>query len=112
MHNTPSIPATISQPSHLAFDPKVMEAHKNSHSPKALQAASVQFEALLLEQMLKSMRSATNVLNDDSLLNRDQEMKYQAMYDSQLALHMASSGSFGLAQHLVTQVCKHYGEEP
>ncbi len=104
---------TISnQPATLAFDPKSMAQFKNSNSPEALQAAATQFESLMLEEMLKSMRSATNVLADDSLFSRGQEMQYQGMYDSQLAFNMASSGAIGLADHLVDQVAQQQGMTP
>lgn len=106
-----NISSSGNQPSTLAFDPKAMAAHKNSNSPEALQAAAVQFESLMLEEMLKSMRSATNVLADNSLINRDQEMQYQGMYDSQLAFNMASSGTLGLAEHLVQQVTEQQGSK-
>ncbi|CAM3720945.1 rod-binding protein [Parendozoicomonas haliclonae] len=90
----------------LAFDPKVMEQHKNSNSPEALRAAAVQFEAMLTEEMLKSMRSATEVMSEDSLFNRDREQFYQGMYDSQLAFEMANRGTFGVAEQLIRQVAE------
>ena len=88
----------------LAFDPTSMQQHRSSNDADALEAAAVQFESLLIEEMLKSMRNATDVLADDNLFNRDQERYYQSMYDSQLAFEMASNGSLGVANQLIEQV--------
>ncbi|MCL6270098.1 rod-binding protein [Sansalvadorimonas sp. 2012CJ34-2] len=108
--NSGHLPDSVSQPfqqpsQKMAADPKSMEVFKgNSNSPEALQAAATQFEAMMVEEMLKSMRQATETLAEDNPFSSDQTRFYQGFYDSQLALEMASQRTLGVADQLVSQV--------
>ncbi len=89
----------------MAADPKAMEQYRgDSNSREALQAAATQFEAMMVEEMLKSMRQATETLSEDNPFSSRQEQFYQSFYDSQLAFEMASQGNLGVADQLVEQV--------
>ena len=89
----------------MAADPKAMERYRgDSNSPEALKAAAQQFEAMMIQEVLKSMRKSTEALADDSMFDRRLERQYQGMYDSQLALEMAATGSLGIARQLMDQV--------
>ena len=76
----------------------------NPDAAAALDAAAGQFEALFLQNVLKSMRSASDSLQDpDDKLFKEQPI-YRDMYDSQLAMHLSSRGGMGLKQQLVQQL--------
>ncbi len=70
----------------------------------ALEPVARQFEALFLQMMLKSMRSA---VPEGGLLD-DQNLKfYRDMLDSQLSVDLAERGGIGLADTLVEQLGAH-----
>ena len=71
--------------------------------PEAVQVAK-DFEAMMIEQMLKSMRSANEVLAEDGLLNGREEKFWQDWQDSQLAVEMADGRGLGLANHILEQI--------
>ncbi|MCB1759838.1 MAG: flagellar assembly peptidoglycan hydrolase FlgJ [Gammaproteobacteria bacterium] len=60
-----------------------------------------QFESLLLQQMVKSMRQASL---GDGILDNDQSLFYRDMFDQQLSLHLANSGGMGLAAAIERQL--------
>jgi flagellar protein FlgJ len=66
-----------------------------------------EFESLFLNEMLKSMRSATEALGQDNPLNTPAAKQYQEMYDQQLAVSMSrEGGGIGLADVLLRQMSK------
>jgi peptidoglycan hydrolase FlgJ len=66
-----------------------------------------EFESLFLNEMLKSMRSATEALGADNPLNTPAAKQYQEMYDQQLAVSMSrEGGGIGLADVLLRQMSK------
>jgi flagellar protein FlgJ len=66
-----------------------------------------EFESLFLNEMLKSMRSATEALGQDNPLNTPAAKQYQEMYDQQLAVSMSrEGGGIGLADVLMRQMSK------
>ncbi len=86
------------------FDTQSISGLKNGlrkDDPKALQATAQQFEAVLLQMMLKSMRAASP---KDSIFDSDQTRFYQELLDSQMAQVMASKGGTGLAAVIVRQL--------
>jgi flagellar protein FlgJ len=76
-----------------------VSADKND--PKALEAAAKQFEALFIQQMLKSMRDASLA---DGAFDSDEGRMYLDMFDKQISLTMAQGKGFGLADMLVKQL--------
>ena len=72
-----------------------MQAQENqSTQPREGRNAAQQFEAVLLQQLIKVMRSTTPVLQGD------QAGMYTSMIDSALADHLAAAGGIGLAAPL------------
>ncbi|MBS3936023.1 MAG: flagellar assembly peptidoglycan hydrolase FlgJ [Sulfuritalea sp.] len=69
--------------------------------PQALKAAARQFEAVLLQVMLKSMRAATP---QNGPFDSDQTRFYQELLDAQLAQMMAARGATGLAAVIERQL--------
>lgn len=69
--------------------------------PEAVREAAQQFEALLVQNMLKNMRAASG---EDGLFGSSQMDSYYEMFDQQVALEMARNGGLGLADVLVQQM--------
>lgn len=72
-----------------------------------LRKVAQEFESLFLNEMLKSMRSASDVLAKDNPLNTETTKQYQQMYDQQLAVSMSrEGGGIGLQDVLMRQLSK------
>lgn len=75
---------------------------KLKQDPQAgLKQAAQQFEGMLLQMMLKSMRDATP---QDSLMNSDQTRFFTSMLDQQLAQNLSSEGRLGFAKLIEQQL--------
>lgn len=74
--------------------------HKSGDSEQQLQSAAEQFEALLLHQLVKSMRDA---VPRSDLMDSSATRFYESLFDQQLSTHLAGRG-LGLAQQLVDQL--------
>jgi flagellar protein FlgJ len=68
---------------------------------KALEEVASQFEALFIQQMMKSMRDA---IPQGDLMGSEHVDTYQAMADQQMSLNLAEEGGIGLARMLVEQM--------
>jgi flagellar protein FlgJ len=87
----------------FALNVKALDQIKseNGHAPKkALRQAAQQFESLLLQKMLHSMREA---VPKAELTNGQRTRRYEHLLDSQLAQKLSSRG-IGLADMLVQQL--------
>nr|WP_189664293.1 flagellar assembly peptidoglycan hydrolase FlgJ [Pseudomonas marvdashtae] len=79
----------------------------DKNSEGNLRKVAQEFESLFLGEMLKSMRSATEVLGKDNPMNTPEAKQYQEMYDQQLAVSMSrEGGGIGLADVLLRQMSK------
>ena len=78
-----------------------LRAEARSDSPQALREAARQFEALFLQQMLKSMREASA---GEGLMDNDQSRLFQGMYDQQLGIELSKDRGLGLAETLMRQL--------
>ncbi|CAK9890555.1 MULTISPECIES: flagellar assembly peptidoglycan hydrolase FlgJ [Pseudomonas] len=77
------------------------------NSDANLRKVAQEFESLFLNEMLKSMRSANNVLAEDNPLNTETTKQFQQMYDQQLAVSMSrEGGGIGLQDVLMRQLSK------
>ncbi|WP_434458051.1 flagellar assembly peptidoglycan hydrolase FlgJ [Stutzerimonas urumqiensis] len=66
-----------------------------------------EFESLFMNEMLKSMRAATDVIAKDNPFNSQASKQYQDMYDQQLSVSLSKEGGgIGLADVLVRQLSK------
>ena len=68
---------------------------------KAINEVASQFEALFVQQMMKSMRDA---VPKSDLMNSDHLDTYQAMADQQMAVNLSQQGGIGIARMLVEQM--------
>lgn len=75
-----------------------------------LKKVAQEFESLFVSQMLKSMRSANEVLAKDNPMNTAATRQYQDMYDQQLAVTLSTRGNgIGLQDVLMRQLSKDKG---
>lgn len=65
-----------------------------------------EFESLFLNEMLKSMRSANDVLAKDNPMNTPAARQWQDMYDQQLSVNMSRNGGIGLADVMMRQLSR------
>ena len=72
-------------------------------SNPALRKAAEQFEALFIQEMLKSMRAS---IEKDELTNNQHLETYESLFDREVSLQMAKRGSVGLADMLVKHMEK------
>ena len=87
-----------------------LRAEAASAPNKAINEVASQFEALFVQQMMKSMRDA---VPKSDLMNSDHLDTYQAMADQQMALSLSQQGGIGIARMLVTQMqTRGYVAEP
>ena len=78
-----------------------LRAEASAAPNKALEEVASQFEALFIQQMMKSMRDA---IPQGDLMGSEHMDTYQAMADQQMSLNLAEEGGIGLARMLVEQM--------
>lgn len=78
-----------------------LKASARANDPDSVKKAAQQFEALFVQQMLKSARAAS--LGDD-VLGGGQTEFYQDIFDQQMALHLSTGKGMGLADLLAKQM--------
>ena len=66
----------------------------------AARKVGTQFEALFLQDMLKSMRAASEPFKDENSESSEVDA-YQEMFDKEISISMADRGSLGVADWLV-----------
>ena len=73
-----------------------------SHAPdKAIGKVARQFEGVMLQQMLKSMRDS---VEEGGLFSDESTKTYMGMLDNQLATQIAERGGIGLAKTIERQL--------
>ena len=78
-----------------------LRTQARANSPEAVRAVARQFEGLLMQMMLKSMRDASL---GDGLMDNEQTELYQSMFDQQISLTLSRGRGMGLAELLVKQL--------
>ncbi len=76
---------------------------RRANTPENLRAAAEQFEAMLADVWLKSMRAATEALGGGLVDSHAMDV-HQEMLDHQWAIHMAENGGLGIADVIVRQL--------
>ena len=76
----------------------------DNNQSAALTKVAAEFESMLVNMMLKNMRSATNALAEDSLLGSDQVSFYQGMLDDQWSVELTGNNGLGFAEAIVRQL--------
>lgn len=84
-----------------------LKVGKDRDGEENVRKVAQEFESLFLNEMLKSMRSANEVLAKDNPLNSQASKQYQEMYDQKLSVSLSKEGGgIGLADVLVRQLNK------
>lgn len=84
-----------------------LKVGKDRDGEENVRKVAQEFESLFLNEMLKSMRSATEVLAKDNPFNSQAAKQYQDMHDQQLSVTLSKQGGgIGLADVLVRQLGK------
>lgn len=86
---------------------KLMGRHND---PAALKEISKKFEAMFVQQMLKSMRDANAVFADGDMFSSEEVKFHQEMMDQQMVLNLTSGEGIGLAKSMFAQMQKSYGK--
>ena len=68
---------------------------------KTVDKVAEQFESIFINMMLKSMRNATQ---RSGLMDSQAGRMYESMFDQEVSLHLAKSGSLGLAEKIKSQI--------
>lgn len=92
-----NVSKNVSMYSDFAGLAKLREAARDE-SPEAMREAAQQFEALFVQMMLQSMRSANAVLGEE------RDTTYQDMFDRQIALELSQGKGLGIADLLMRQL--------
>ncbi len=79
------------------------------NDPEALREISKKFEAMFVQQMLKSMRDANAVFGEDNVFSSKETELHQEMMDQQMVLNLTSGEGIGLAKTMFQQMQKLYG---
>lgn len=74
----------------------------------ALKELSKQFESILVNMMLKSMRDANAVFEEGSMFQSNEMDFYRDMMDNEMALHMSQGRGFGLADSFYQQMVRQF----
>ncbi|MDH3977739.1 MAG: flagellar assembly peptidoglycan hydrolase FlgJ, partial [Gammaproteobacteria bacterium] len=80
------------------------KAGEGENNPEVTRETARQFEALFVQMMLKSMRSAGGEFSEK------RDTTYEEMFDQQIAIEMTSNRGIGIADMLVRQL--NNGAEP
>ncbi len=84
-----------------------LKVGKDRDGEENVRKVAQEFESLFMNEMLKSMRSATDVMAQDNPFNSQASKQYQDMHDQQLSVTLSKEGGgIGLADVLVRQLAK------
>jgi peptidoglycan hydrolase FlgJ len=84
-----------------------LKVGKDRDGAENVRKVAQEFESLFMNEMLKSMRSATEVMSQDNPLNSQASKQYQDMHDQQLSVTLSKEGGgIGLADVLIRQLNK------
>lgn len=83
-----------------------LKVGKGRDSEANIHKVAQEFESLFLNEMMKAMRKANDVLGDDNFINSNESKAYRDMYDQQLAVTMSKQNGVGLADVLERQLGK------
>ena len=76
----------------------------DNNQSAALTEVAAEFESMLVNMMLRNMRSANNALAEDSFLGSDQVSFYQGMLDDQWSVELTGNNGLGFAESIVRQL--------
>lgn len=83
-----------------------LKVGKDRDSEGNIHKVAQEFESLFMNEMLKAMRKAGDVVGDGNFMNSNESKTYRDMYDQQLAVTMSKQNGVGLADVLERQLAK------
>lgn len=86
-----------------------VKAMGRAKDPQALQEIAKKFEAMFVQQMLKTMREANDVFSQGNYFDSSTTRFHRDMLDQQMVLNLTSGRGIGLADHFYTQMLQAYG---
>lgn len=107
------IASQVAQPQDVYTDLNSLQsinAIGRENKDEALHKVAEQFESMFVKMMMKSMRDANKVFQEDSLMHSPQEDFYQQMYDDQLSVSLTGKQGIGLADVIYRQLNQEYGD--
>ena len=82
-------------------------AHHDKNA--ALKEISHQFESVMVQMMMKSMREANAVFSQDDPANSNEMQMYQDMFDNQLSVSLTQGRGMGIATAFMRQLQGRFG---
>src|SRR5690606_7580721 len=70
----------------------------------ALESVAKQFESILVQMMMKSMREANAAFGEDDMTSSSEGKFYQDMFDNQLAMNLSQGRGFVIATAMMRQL--------
>ena len=86
---------------------KSMGRDKN---PESLREVAKQFEAMFMQQMLKTMRETNEVFAEGNYFDSSQVKFHRDMMDQQMVLNLSTGRGIGLAEHFYQSMMQSYGK--
>lgn len=77
----------------------------------ALRKVAQQFESMFVNMMMKSMRSANAVFEENSMFSSQESNFFRDMHDQQLSLTVAHGKGVGIADAMYRQLSRSYGDK-
>lgn len=86
-----------------------VKAMGRAKDPQALKEIAKKFEAMFVQQMLKTMREANDVFSEGNYFDSSTTRFHRDMLDQQMVLNLTSGHGIGLADHFYKQMMQNYG---
>ena len=104
--------ANVSKVQDSYLDPNALNSIKamgRDKDPQALKEVAKKFEAMFVQQMLKSMRDANEVFGEGNYFDSQTTDFHRDMLDQQMVLNLTSGRGIGIADHFYKQMMQNYG---
>jgi peptidoglycan hydrolase FlgJ len=106
-----NIPSPVAGSADLYTDLSALQKLKAQGGDKNAQLREIahQFESMMVQMMMKSMREANAVFSEGDPLSSNDSKFYQDMFDNQLSLNLTKGQGMGLAAAMLRQMQGKYG---
>lgn len=94
------------------LDPNALDSIKamgRDKDPAALKEVAKKFEAMFVQQMLKTMREANEAFGEGNYFDSQATKFHRDMLDQQMVLNLTSGAGIGIADHFYKQMLQNYG---
>lgn len=94
------------------LDPNALDSIKamgRDKDPQALKEVAKKFEAMFVQQMLKTMREANEAFGEGNYFDSQSTRFHRDMLDQQMVLNLTSGAGIGIADHFYKQMMQSHG---